>query len=78
MSKQPKDDRVYLRHITECLARIALYTESGREEFFTDMKTQDAVLRNLQTMAESTQQLSEVVEGSTRNWIDVPWALSAM
>ncbi|MBV9852004.1 MAG: DUF86 domain-containing protein [Armatimonadetes bacterium] len=59
MSDTAKDDRLYLTHIRECLARIAQYTQGGHDEFPADTKTQDAVLRNLQTMAESTQRLSE-------------------
>ena len=54
-----KDDRLYLLHIAECLSRIAEYTAAGEAEFFADRKTQDAVLRNLQTLAESTQHLSD-------------------
>ena len=42
----------------ECSGRIARYTAEGREVFFADMRTQNAVLRNLQTLAESTQHLS--------------------
>lgn len=42
-------DSLYLIHIRECLARVAEYTSSGHEEFTEDTKTQDAVLRNLQT-----------------------------
>jgi uncharacterized protein with HEPN domain len=53
-----KDDRLYLIHIFECLARIDRYTAEGKEAFMRDCKTQDAVLRNLQTLAESTQHLS--------------------
>jgi uncharacterized protein with HEPN domain len=53
-----KDDRLYLIHIQECIARIEDYTRGGRAAFLADGKTQDAVLRNLQTMAESTQRLS--------------------
>jgi uncharacterized protein with HEPN domain len=54
-----KDDRLYLIHIGECIGRIARYTAEGKEAFLRDEKTQDAVLRNLQTLAESTQRLSE-------------------
>ncbi|HYP40011.1 MAG TPA: DUF86 domain-containing protein [Chloroflexia bacterium] len=54
-----KDDRLYLIHISECIARIEQYTSEGRERFLEDAKTQDAVLRNLQVLAESTQRLSE-------------------
>ncbi len=52
-------DNLYLIHIRECLARVAEYTPGGRDEFMEDTKTQDAVLRNLQTMGESTQRLSD-------------------
>jgi len=34
------------------------YTEEGKDFFFADTKTQDAVMRNLQILAESTQRLS--------------------
>jgi uncharacterized protein with HEPN domain len=53
-----KDDRLYLDHIRECIDRIEQYTQEGKESFFADTKTQDAVLRNLHTLAESTQRLS--------------------
>jgi len=54
-----KDDRLFLIHIAECIARIELYTSDGKDFFLKDHKTQDAVLRNLQTLSESTQRLSE-------------------
>ena len=53
-----KDDRLYLIHIVECVSRIELYTAEGKDAFLRDAKTQDAVLRNLQTLAESTQHIS--------------------
>lgn len=53
-----KDDKLYLLHISDCIARIERYTSEGKDAFFADTKTQDAVLRNLQTLAESTQRLS--------------------
>ncbi len=54
-----KDDRVYLRHILECIRRIEEDTSDGREHFLSTHTLQDAVLRNLQTLSESTQRLSE-------------------
>ena len=54
-----KDDRAYLLHIAECIRRIEENTSGGRDEFLTSHTLQDAVLRNLQTMSESTQRLSE-------------------
>ncbi len=53
-----KDDRVYVDHILECLRWISVYTVDGKDAFFSDRKTQSAVLRELQIMAESAQRLS--------------------
>ena len=41
-----KDERLYLIHIAECFERIVQYTANGQDEFLTDTKTQDAVIRN--------------------------------
>jgi len=54
-----KDDIVYLRHIMECIRRIEENIAEGQERFLESHTLQDAVLRNLQTMAESTQRLSD-------------------
>lgn len=54
-----KDDRVYLGHILRCISRIEEYVSGGAEVFASSYMVQDAVLRNLQTMAESTQRLSQ-------------------
>ncbi len=59
-----KDDRLFLLHISESLERVEAYVAGGREVFFADTKTQDAVLRNLQTLAESTQRISESLKAS--------------
>jgi len=53
-----KDDRLYLIHIREAIERIAEYTKEGEKAFLDDHKTQDAVLRNLHTLAESAQRIS--------------------
>jgi uncharacterized protein with HEPN domain len=65
-----KDNRLYLIHIQECLTRIELYTVEGKDAFLTDIKTQDAVLRNLQTLAESTQRLSDELKAAHP---DIDW-----
>jgi uncharacterized protein with HEPN domain len=60
-----KDDRLYLIHITECIEHIESYTENvDREMFMNTPLVQDAVIRNLQVMAESTQRLSEQTQKS--------------
>lgn len=38
-----KDDRVYLKHILRCFARIEEYTAGGRESFFSSHLIQDDV-----------------------------------
>ena len=65
-----RDDTVYLRHILECIGRIEENTDVGRDQFMASHTLQDAVLRNLQTMAESTQRLSESLK---TQYPDVEW-----
>jgi uncharacterized protein with HEPN domain len=57
-----KDDAVYLRHIRECIRRIEEDVAGGRDQFIASHTIQDAVLRNLQTMAEATQRLSDAAK----------------
>ncbi|HUX00114.1 MAG: DUF86 domain-containing protein [Phycisphaerae bacterium] len=54
-----KDDSLYLVHIHECIQRIEQYVQGGREAFLHSTLVQDAVVRNLQVLAESTQRLSD-------------------
>jgi uncharacterized protein with HEPN domain len=65
-----KRDRVHIDHILECIEWIARYTADGRDTFFSDRKTQSAVLRELQTLAESTQRLSAELKDTHPK---VPW-----
>ncbi len=54
----------------ECIRRIETYTHGDRDTFFGSTLVQDAVVRNLQTMAESSQRLSDEVR---RRAPAVPW-----
>ncbi len=65
-----KRDRIYLDHILECIGWIERFTVEGRGAFLKDRKTQSAVLRELQTLAESTERLSE--EFKSRH-PQIPW-----
>ena len=65
-----KDDRVYLEYAVECLDRLGQYVEQGREAFLEPGMVQDAVLRRLQTLAETTQRLSEARQAAHP---EVPW-----
>ena len=59
-----KDDTVYLRHIKECIRRIEENVAGGRERLMASHTLQDAVLRNLQTMSESAQRLSNALKAT--------------
>jgi len=54
-----RDDRLYIHHIRDCVRRIDQYCQNGEEAFRASELIQDAVLRNLQTLAESTQRISD-------------------
>ena len=66
-----KDDRVYLLHVLRCITRIEEYVSSSPEAIASSHLVQDAVLRNLQTMAESTQRLSAAIKARRP---EVDWA----
>ncbi|MDY0042956.1 MAG: DUF86 domain-containing protein [Desulforhabdus sp.] len=65
-----KDDRIYLRHILECVDAIQSYTAETQELFFRDRKTLKATLRQLQELAESTQRLSQSLKDRHP---EIPW-----
>lgn len=60
-----EQDRVYLAHILECADLIRDYTNNDKATFMANSLVQDAVLRRLQTMAESTQRLSGDLKAKT-------------
>ena len=59
-----KDDSVYLRYILQCIAQIERYNADAPRVFLESDLVRDATLRNLQTMAESTQRLSDELKAS--------------
>ena len=59
-----KSEDVYLRHILECIRRIEEDVTGGLDQFLSSHMAQDAVLRNLQTLGESTQRLSEQLKAT--------------
>lgn len=54
----------------ECLDRVHEYTNSERARFDASRLVQDAVIRNLQTLAESSQRLSSELKGTEPQ---IPW-----
>lgn len=66
-----RTDSDFLDHIKEALKRIIAYTETMRRpDFFEDIKTQDAVVRNLEIIGEATKNLSEEIR---KNHSEIPW-----
>ncbi len=59
-----KDDSFYLHHILECIRRIEEDVAEGREGFIASHMVQDAALRNLQTMSESTGRLPDALKAT--------------
>ncbi|MCK4303413.1 MAG: DUF86 domain-containing protein [Candidatus Eisenbacteria sp.] len=66
-----KDDKVYLRQILEMIRRVEENSRQGKDAFMASHTLQDAVLRNLHTMTETSQRLSDRLKASHP---DVEWA----
>ncbi len=62
-------DVVLLAHMRECIDRIREYARGERSTFESSRMVQDAVIRNLQTLAESSQRLSAEI----RSTEPMPW-----
>ena len=54
-----KDERVYLLHALEAIDAIVSYTTDGRDAFFADGKTQDAVIRNIEILGQAVKGISD-------------------
>jgi uncharacterized protein with HEPN domain len=70
MSKKRRDQD-YLNDIQEAIKRIIAYTENlTYDPFMEDLKTQDAVIRNLEVMGEATKNLSSPLR---KKYPQIPW-----
>lgn len=65
-----KDDAVYIEHMRGCIEKIIEYTQQNKDQFYKSTLVQDAVVRNLQVMAESSQRLSP---DEKLKYPDIPW-----
>ena len=70
MNPGPDSDRVLLDHMRECIERVREYSAGDRARFETSRLIQDAVIRNLQTLTESGQRLSDRIKATEPQ---VPW-----
>jgi uncharacterized protein with HEPN domain len=65
-----KDERTYLTHAIEAIDAIRDYTTDGQKVFFSDGKTQDAVIRNIEIIGQAVKGISD----DTRTLAPtVPW-----
>lgn len=66
-----KNPLVYVDHILQSILYIEEYVgDCNRETFSKERMRYDAILRNLQTMAEATQRLPDEFK---KNYPDIPW-----
>jgi uncharacterized protein with HEPN domain len=70
MKPGAQSDQVYVMHVLECIERVQIYCADGEASFRASRLIQDAVIRNLQVMPESSQRLST---GARALNPDVPW-----
>ena len=70
MKPVAESDRVLVEHMLDCIARIREYVGGERATFLSSRLVQDAVIRNLQTLAESSQRLSDGLRATEPK---IPW-----
>ncbi len=63
-------DKVYVHHMLECIERIAEFCADDEARFGASRLIQDAVVRNLQTLTESSQRLSDELKATEPG---IPW-----
>mgnify|MGYP001198463152 CR=1 FL=1 len=66
-----RDDRIYLQHILDAIARIDEYTrEVGKDGFFQRYLIQDGTIRQLEIIGEAVKNLSRELR---IRYAHVPW-----
>jgi uncharacterized protein with HEPN domain len=64
-----KDNLVYIEHMIDCILRINEYV-NDKDGFYHSHLIQDAVVRNLQIMSESSQRIDDTIK---INYLDIAW-----
>jgi uncharacterized protein with HEPN domain len=63
-------DEDLLRYISDSIARVEQYTQSGREAFLAGPVYQDAVVRRLETLADAAGRLTPALKARHP---EIPW-----
>jgi uncharacterized protein with HEPN domain len=68
-----KSQHAYVAHVIECIRRIAEDSAPGRDTVFASRTLQDAIVRNLQVLCESTQRIDDAhkQQHSGINWASI-------
>lgn len=69
MSNNERDEDL-LRYISESIARVEQYTQSGREAFLAKPVYQDAVVRRLETLADAAGRFTPTLKARPP---EIPW-----
>jgi len=65
MKKNPK---IFLKHMLECIADIENYISTvSYKQFYTDRKTQDAVVRRIAILGEAAKNLPKSIQNANPN-----------
>jgi len=67
-------DRLYLAHVVSAIDAVRMFTADGRDAFLADLKTQSAVIRQIEIIGEAVKRLSDEARDAEP---DVPWRLIA-
>ena len=62
--------RAYLLHALDAIDAVLEYTEDGRDAFFADRKTQDAVIRNIEVLGQAVKSISAETRAHDGS---IPW-----
>jgi uncharacterized protein with HEPN domain len=65
-----RDERTYLLHAVDAIDAILSYTRDGREAFYVDGKTRDAVIRNIEIIGQAVKGISDATRALEP---DIPW-----
>jgi uncharacterized protein with HEPN domain len=67
----PERDERLLTDIVSAIDRALDYSREGRRAFFSDSKTQDAVIRNISVIGEAIRSISEATRQAHP---EIPWS----